>query len=242
MPIHGIKDKVTVSGTYNISATGVIGVTGSTGFPTSVRPGDSVVVGSDEYVIATVSGSTGLTVFVNDYGATGAKAANTQTIYFQEKPKHVTADLRSKVYGVDIVEMGASGPAGFAGTPGPGHAGWVNVIQHSGYVQAVNLASTGATGYNPSSLPPVIFSAGGASGVAVVSASGELTGVTVTVAGSYTTTAPTCTVGATGATGVQATSVVMGGRFNRKTYETLVAMSISQADMGDAEDTIFPDV
>lgn len=242
MPIHGIKDKVTVGGLYDISTGGVISVQGSTGFPTSVRPGDSVVVGSNEYVISSVSGSTGLTVFVNDYGATGVLGATGQTIYFQEKPKHVTADLRSKVYGVDIVEMGASGPVGFAGTPGPAHAGWVNVIQHSGYVQAVNLASTGATGYNPSSLPPVIFSAGGASGVAVVSASGELTGVTVTVAGSYTTTAPTCTVGATGATGVQATSVVMGGRFNRKTYETLVAMSIDQADMGDAEDTIFPDV
>lgn len=242
MPIHGIKDKVTVGGLYNITSAGVIGVQGATGFPTSVRPGDSVVVGTNEYVVQTVSGSTGLTVFVNDYGATGVLGATGQTIYFQEKPKHIMADERATVYGVDIVEMGASGPTGFKGTPGPAHAGWVNVIQHSGYVQAVNLASTGATGYNPSSLPPVIFSAGGASGVAVVSASGELTGVTVTAGGVYTTTAPTCTVGATGATGIQATSVVMGGRFNRKTYETLVAMSIDQATMGDAENTVFPNV
>lgn len=240
--VHGIKDKVTVSGTYNISAAGVIGVTGATGFPTSVQPGDSVVVGSDEYVVKTVSGSTGLTVFTNEYGATGAKAANTQTIYFQEKPKHLMADKRSTVYGVDIVEMGASGPTGFAGTPGPAHAGWVNVIQHSGYVSAVNLAVAGASGYDPASLPPVIFSAGGASGVAVVSDAGVLTGVTVTAAGSYTTTAPTATVGATGATGIQATSVVMGGRFNRKTFETLVAMGNTPAQTGDAENTIFPNV
>lgn len=242
MPIHGIQDKVTVGGSYNVSAAGVIGVTGATGFPTSVKPGDSVVVGSNEYVIATVLGSTGLTVFVNEYGATGAKAANTQTIYFQTKPKHLMADKRADVYGVDIVEMGASGPTGFAGTPGPAHSGWVKAVQHAGYVQSVALKVTGATGYNPNSLPTVTVSAGTATATAVVSASGELTGVTVTNGGSYTTTAPTITVGATGATGVQATVVTMGGRFNRKTYETLVAMSNTQAEMGDAENTMFPNI
>lgn len=240
MSLWGNKDKVTVSGQYNITAAGVIGVTGATGFPTSVAPGDSVIVGSAEYVVKTVSGSTGLTVFTNEYGATGVAAANNQTIYFQEKPKNLMANERSTVFGVDTVEMGASGPTGFEGTPGPAHAGWVDVVQHSGYVASVTLVTTGATGYNPASLPPVIFSgSGGASGVAVVSASGELTGVSVTVGGSYTTTAPTATVGATGATGIQATTVLMGGRFNRKTYETLVAM---KNITGDAEDTQFPDV
>lgn len=242
MPTHGIKDKVTVSGSYNISAAGVIGVTGSTGFPTIVQPGDTVVVGTTEYVVKTVSGSTGLTVFTNEYGATGATPANTQTIYFQTKPKHLMADVRSDVYGVDIVEMGASGPVGFAGTPGPAHSGWVKAKQHSGYVKTVSLKTTGATGYNPNSLPTVTFSSGTATGTAVVSASGQLTGVTVTNGGSYTTTAPTVTVGATGATGVQATTVVMGGRFNRKTFETLVAMSNTQAEMGDAENTVFPNI
>jgi hypothetical protein len=232
MSLWGNKDKVTVGGTYNISAAGVIGVTGATGFPTSVQPGDSVVVGSDEYIVKSVSGSTGLTVFVNDYGATGAKAANTQTIYFQEKPKYILDQDREKVYGVDETEIGV--------TKAPGHAGWVYVKQHAGYVKEVTLNTTGATGYNPAAPPPVTFSAGGASGVAVVSSAGAVTSVTVTNGGSYTTSAPTVTIGSTGATGVVGT-VIMGGRFNRKTYETLVAMGIPAATMGDAEDTIFPD-
>jgi hypothetical protein len=238
MPLWGNQDKVTVGGLYNISAAGVLSVQGATGFPTSVKSGDSIVVGTNEYVVKTVTGSTGLTVFVNEYGATGVLGATGQTIYFQEKPKNLLNFERPPVYGVDVVEMGASGPDGFAGTPGPGHAGWVQVTQHSGYVKEVNLAVAGATGYDPSALPPVIFSGtGGASGVAVVSATGVLTGVTVTDGGVYTTTAPTVTVGATGATGIQATNVVMGGRFNRKTFETLVAM---RNITGDAENNIFP--
>ena len=234
MPLWGNKDQVTVSGAYTLTAAGVIGVTGATGFPTSVKPGDSVVVAdSGEYIVKTVLGSTGLTVFVNDYGATGVTPVSDKAIYFQEKPKYILDQDRETVYGVDETEAGV--------TDGPGHAGWVKVVQGAGYVQAVNLVSTGATGYDPENLPTVSVSAGDATGTAVVSATGELTGVTVTAGGSYTTTAPTITVGATGATGVQATTVVMGGRFNRKTYETLVAMGIPAATMGDAEDTIFPD-
>jgi hypothetical protein len=57
----------------------------------------------------------------------------------------------------------------------------------------------------------------------------------------YTTSAPTVTIGSTGATGVVGT-VVMGGRFNRKLYETLVAMSVTPDIMGDAENTFFPNV
>jgi hypothetical protein len=245
MSLWGNKDKVTVSGTYNISAAGVIGVTGATGFPSGAQPGDTVVVGTDEYIVRTISGSTGLTVFVNDLGATGAKAANTQTIYFQQKPKSLMDVDRKRTYGVDTVEMGSSGPLGFKGTPGPGHAGWVYARQQSGYVSEIILNTTGATGYNPAVLPRVSFSggagAGGASGVAVISPSGALTSITVLNGGVYTTSAPTVTIGSTGATGVVGT-VVMGGRFNRKLYETLVAMSVTPDIMGDAENTFFPNV
>ena len=62
MSIVGNKDKISISGAYNISNTGVIGVTGSTGFPATVHVGDSVVVGTAEYVIKTLLGSTGMTV------------------------------------------------------------------------------------------------------------------------------------------------------------------------------------
>ena len=244
MSLWGNKEVVTVGGNYTLSATGVVGVTGATGFPTSVKSGDSVVFQTSpvsEYVVKTVSGSTGMTVFVNEYGATGAKVIGSTGIFFQEKPKYVLADERPEVFGVDTKEAGATGPTGTQINPGPAHAGWVQVKQQSGYVQAVNLVTTGATGYDPDNLPTVSVSAGDATGVAVVSATGELTGVTVTAGGVYTTTAPTITVGATGATGIQATSVIMGGRFNRKIYETLVAMGVPPATMGDAEDTIFPD-
>lgn len=243
MPLWGNKDKVTVGGNYTLSATGVVGVTGATGFPTIVKSGDSIVFETSpvsEYIVKTVSGSTGLTVFVNEYGATGAKVIGATGIFFQEKPKYILDPERELVYGVDTKEMGATGPTGALINPGPGHAGWVKVTQGAGYVKEVILNTTGATGYNPSVPPPVTFSAGGASGVAVVSPAGAVTGVTVTVGGVYTTSAPTVTIGSTGATGVVGT-VVMGGRFNRKTFETLVAMGVPAATMGDAEDTIFPD-
>lgn len=43
--------------------------------------------------------------------------------------------------------------------------------------------------------------------------------------------------------GVQATATVtMSGKFGRKKKETLVSMSVSAAEMGDREDTEFPDV
>jgi hypothetical protein len=234
MPLWGNKDKVTVGGNYTLSATGVVGVTGATGFPTSVRSGDSIVFETSpvsEYVVKTVSGSTGMTVFVNEYGATGAKVIGSTGIFFQQKPKNLLDPERKDVYGVDTTEA--------AVTNGPAHAGWVEVKQGSGYVKEVVLNTTGATGYNPSVPPPVTFSAGGASGVAIVSPAGAVTGVVVTNGGVYTTTAPTVAIGSTGATGVVGT-VIMGGRFNRTTFETLVAMGVPAATMGDAEDTIFP--
>jgi len=243
MSLWGNKEVVTVSGNYTLSAAGVVGVTGATGFPTSVKSGDSIVFRTSpvsEYIVKAVSGSTGMTVFVNEYGATGAKVIGATGIFFQEKPKYVMADERPEVFGVDTKEAGATGPTGGQVNPGPAHAGWVQVKQQSGYVQAVTLNTTGATGYNPSVPPPVTFSAGGASGVAIVSPAGAVTGVQVTNGGVYTTTAPTVTIGSTGATGVVGT-VIMGGRFNRKIYETLVAMGVPPATMGDAEDTIFPD-
>jgi hypothetical protein len=339
MSIIGNKDKISVSGQYNISNTGVIGVTGATGFPTSVKVGDSVVVGSAEYVINSISGSTGMTVFTAEFGgATGITAQSAQTIYFQQKPKYVkfitdpsSIGGRSDIYGVDEVEESVARTHGVH----PQHAGWVRVKQGSGYVTSIDILEPGSA-YG-TSVPTVSFSGtGGASGVAVV-ASGAVTGVTINGAGgSYTTVAPYATFGAppklvfntntsvntsseaitfttnhnlntgdrlvykgasgatgaigltynttyyakpTGATGVQlyttlvgaqtgattpilvnltadsvgygvylqgitavgATSA-MGGRFNRKTAETLVVLGdASQATMGDAEDTIFPD-
>ena len=151
MSIVGNKDKISISGAYNISNTGVIGVTGSTGFPATVHVGDSVVVGTAEYVIKTLLGSTGMTVFTEELGATGIPVQTSQTIYVQQKPKYVkrivdpsTIAGRQDIYGVDEIEMGASGPTGFVGTPGPGHAGWNRVVLGLGTVTDLTVTNAGS--------------------------------------------------------------------------------------------------
>ena len=243
MPLWGNKEVKFLSGTSvnTIGATGV-SLIGSTGalFLTEVKSGDLFVQGptSQKAEVLTVNSNTSITLASSIYLAAGSTG-----FFVSEMPKYLSeTEKKTQTYGVDTKEMGATGPTGVLITPGPGHAGWVKVVQQSGYVNQISLNTTGATGYNPAVLPNVIFSGtGGASGVAVVSSAGAVTSVTVTNAGSYTTTAPTVTIGSTGATGVVGT-VIMGGRFNRKIYETLVAIRVPAATMGDSEDTIFPDV
>jgi hypothetical protein len=88
---------------------------------------------------------------------------------------------------------------------------------------------------------------GGASGVAVLGSTGStgmaVASITITYPGMYSVNPPLVTLSApagTGSTGfAQTGTVVMGGRFGRKMYETLVAHpSIS----GDAENVQFPNV
>jgi len=88
---------------------------------------------------------------------------------------------------------------------------------------------------------------GGASGVAVLGSTGAtgmaVASITITYPGKYSVNPPLVTLSApagTGSTGfAQTGTVVMGGRFGRKMYETLVAHpSIS----GDAENVQFPNV
>lgn len=87
----------------------------------------------------------------------------------------------------------------------------------------------------------------GASGVAVLGSTGStgmgVASITITYPGKYSVNAPLVTLSGTvgtGATGfAQTGTVVMGGRFGRKMYETLVAMpGIS----GDVENVQFPNV
>jgi hypothetical protein len=226
---------VNTGGATGVTLTGV-----STTFLTQVKSGDLFVQGptSQKAAVLTVNSNTSITLKSSIYLASGSTG-----FFVSQMPKYLSeTEKKTQTYGVDTKEMGATGPTGALITPGPGHAGWVKVVQQSGYVKEISLNTTGATGYNPAVLPNVSFSGtGGASGVAVVSSAGAVTSVTVTNAGSYTTTAPTVTIGSTGATGVVGT-VIMGGRFNRKIHETLVAIGVPAATMGDAEDTIFPDV
>lgn len=227
----GNKELRFLSGT-SVSTGGATGVTVTgvgTSFLTQVENGQLLTVGANKAEVVKVNSNTSLTVASPLFLATGSTG-----FYVTELPKYLSEDeKRTKTFGVDSdVEMPlASGPA---------HAGWVTVRQQAGYVKEIVLNTTGATGYNPAVPPLVRFSGtGGASGIAIVSPQGEVTGVNVTNPGVYTTVAPTVTIGATGATGVVGT-VVMGGRFGRKLYETLVAMGVPQSVMNDAENTQFP--
>ena len=84
----------------------------------------------------------------------------------------------------------------------------------------------------------------GASGVAVLGSTGMgVASITITYPGMYAVNAPLVTLSGTvgtGATGfAQTGTVVMGGRFGRKMYETLVAMPTIS---GDVENVQFPNV
>jgi hypothetical protein len=238
MSLWGNKEVKFLSGT-SVNTGGATGVTVTgvdTTFLTEVENGDLFASGTQKAAVVTVNSNTSITLESSIYLASGSTG-----FFVSEMPKYLSeTEKKTQTFGVDTKEMGATGPTGALINPGPAHAGWVKVVKGAGYVKEINLNTTGATGYNPAAPPPVVFSTGGASGVAVVSAAGAVTSVTVTNGGSYTTSAPTVTIGSTGATGVVGT-VIMGGRYNRKLYETLVAMSVPAATMGDAEDTIFPD-
>jgi hypothetical protein len=227
----GNKELRFLSGT-SVSTGGATGVTVTgvgTSFLTEVENKQLLTVGAIKAEVTKVNSDTSLTVSSPIFVSSGSTG-----FYVTELPKYLSEDEKlTKTFGVDSdIEMPL--------TPGPQHAGWVTVKQQSGYVKEVVLNTTGATGYDPDAPPTVSFSGtGGASGVAIVSPEGAVTEVTVTNPGVYTNVAPTVTIGATGATGVVG-SVVMGGRFGRKLYETIVAMGVPQDVMNDAEDTEFP--
>lgn len=323
MSLFGNEEAKQITGKVRVATTGttLVGSTGVSVFTTEIKSGDTVVLGTTKRVVKTIEGNATLTLSEST-GATGV-----QTGYIMQAPKYLSdADKKDNVYGVDPTEMGV--------TKGAGHAGWVKVKQHSGYVRTVNVTESGS-GYGDV-VPGVTFSAGGATGVAVM-ADGKVQSVTVNLGGTYTTTAPTVAIAApagftfstasgagvnaasetitfatnhnlvngdpltysfngatgpagatgpiglvdgvkyyariTGATGVQLYStapgalagttgllmnlgatglaqthklvgvtatagVTMGGRFNRKTYETIVANGSIASDL---EDTIFPD-
>lgn len=323
MSLFGNEEAKAITGDVRVATSGatLVGSTGVSVFTTEIKSGDTVVLGTTKRVVKTIEGDATLTLSELT-GATGV-----QTGYIMQAPKYLSdADKKSNVYGVDPTEMGV--------TKGAGHAGWVKLKQHSGYVRELTLTASGS-GY-ASVTPGLTFSSGGATGVAVMSG-GKVASLTLTDGGTYTTTAPTVSIAApagftfstasgagvnatsetitfatnhnlsngdaltysfngatgpagatgpiglvdgvkyygkiTGATGVQLYStyagsiagttgllmnlgatglaqthklvgetatatVTMGGRFNRKTYETIVANGSIASDL---EDTIFPD-
>lgn len=139
------------------------------------------------------------------------------------------------VYGVDTTEAGI--------TTGDGkkvaHAGWNLARRGTGGVLTIT-ANTGA--YSNLGNVFLTFTGGGVGNttanarVFINATSNAITTVTVNVAGSYTTTPSITPI--TGASGAATFTVTMGGRANRVSYETLVAMG---SMTGDSDDTYFPD-
>lgn len=185
MALWGNRDSKSASGTVSITTGGA--VTGSgTAFTTQARIGDTIKVGTDEYVIVSIASNTSCTVKPGING--GAMAQQTgQSYTLSEKPEFVALSEASgspsgvrgditKVFGVDTTEIAAGGDnvttvtLTFAGT---------------GYTEATHTATiTGGGGSNAA-----ITYSGNAT------APGTLTSVSVTNVGSGYTSTPTVTFG-----------------------------------------------
>ncbi len=139
------------------------------------------------------------------------------------------------VYGVNTAEAGVTSADGKK----VAHAGWNLARRGTGGVLTIT-ANTGA--YSNLGNVFLTFTGGGVGNttanarVFINATSNAITTVTVNVAGSYTTTPSITPI--TGASGAATFTVTMGGRANRVSYETLVAMG---SMTGDSDDTYFPD-
>ncbi len=159
-------------------------------------------------------------------------SANGSTLYENANLAQYSA---TGVYGVDKTESGI--------TSGDGkkvaHAGWNLARRGTGPVVSI-AANTGA--YSNLGNVYLTFTGGGTGNVAanarifINTISNAVTTVVVNEGGNYTTT-PTITA-ITSTDGAATFTVTMGGRANRVSYETLVAMG---SMTGDGDDTYFPD-
>jgi len=136
MALWGNQDSKTASGTVSITTAGA--VTGSsTSFTTQAKVGNTIKVGSDEYVIVAIASNTACTVTSGVNG--GAIAEKTGQAYtLSEKPAFVAksegrttsgdAGDSTKVFGVDTTEVAQAE----ARAQGVAHAGWVRRTTGSG--------------------------------------------------------------------------------------------------------------
>lgn len=155
MALWGNKDSKTASGTVSITTGGA--VTGSsTAFTTQAKVGNTIKVGSDEYVIVAIASDTACTVQSGiNGGSITAKTGQSYTL--SEKPVFVaqsesanssgTSGNSTKVYGVDVTEEAQAE----AKAKGAAHAGWVRTVAGTGgragrYFTEVLVAGGSITG------------------------------------------------------------------------------------------------
>jgi hypothetical protein len=166
------------------------------------------------------------------FAATGV-FANGLTMWANTQIGVFTPREQIGMFGVDATEQRLSATGTLSGHPP--HAGWVLRTAGMGPVVSIT-ANSGAYGSNSF----VTFSGGGGTGNTAANATvrttaaGLILDVTVNLGGLYANTPV-----AVPTSGNAAFTLVMGGRANRVTNETIVAMGSLTSDGSD--DTIFPD-
>jgi hypothetical protein len=166
-------------------------------------------------------------------GGTPQVTSNTQVYYANTKASSFVIGTAVGVFGVDASEQATSATdTGLTGHPQ--HAGWVMRKTGMGAIATIT-ANSGAVGVNSS----ITFAGGqgkdgsGATSAAAtisVNTAGYITTITVSNPGLYANTPV-----ATPNTGNAVFTVTMGGRANRVSTETLVAMGSMTGD----GDTLF---
>lgn len=159
-------------------------------------------------------------------------SANGFTLY---ENSDLSSNKGTGVYGVDSTEAGI--------TTGDGkkvaHAGWNLARRGTGPVARIT-ANTGA--YSNGGNVFLTFSGGGTGNTAanarvfINATTNAIVSIVINNGGSYSTTPTVAAI--TGTSGAATFTVEMGGRANRVSYETLVAMG---SMTGDGDDTYFPD-
>jgi hypothetical protein len=166
------------------------------------------------------------------FAATGT-SANGLTMYANTQIGVFTTNQQVGMFGVDTTEQKLSAAGTLSGHPM--HSGWV--LRKAGMGPVISIAAnTGAYGTNSF----ITFSGGGgvgntaANATVTVNGSNAITSITVNLGGSYANTPV-----ALPTSGNAVFTLTMGGRANRVTNETIVAMGTLVSDGSD--DTIFPD-
>lgn len=247
----GNKDDKTSAGTIAITTAGVVTGT-STNFDPELQVGDYLKeAGGQEFICTARTSDTAAEVVLADGGTiTVVNAGTNYTI--SEKPKYVSnyADggtiTTTDVYGVDEDEIAAARGDG----KGLAHAGWVHAkTVASGRITAIDTVGAADSDRTEGTyiLDPSMYttaSSGDGARFSIAVASNGAATVTVLNPGSGFADNEVITVADAqlGGGGAANLTFAVNGIESRKQYETLVAMSGTEAaTMGDAEDTEFPD-
>lgn len=247
----GNKDDKTSAGTIAITTAGVVTGT-STNFDPELQVGDYLKeAGGQEFICTARTSDTAAEVVLADGGTITAVSAGTN-FTISEKPKYVSnyADggtiTTTDVYGVDEDEIAAARGDG----KGLAHAGWVHVkTVASGRIAAIDTVGAADSDRTEGTyiLDPSMYttaSSGDGARFSIAVASNGAATVTVLNPGSGFADNEVVTVADAqlGGGGAANLTFAVNGIESRKQYETLVAMSGTEAaTMGDAEDTEFPD-